>query len=127
MERLRESYAAFSRGDLGGALALVDEDVRWHQAQGLPHGGVYRGLAEVRRNVFDPIDADWWDEFDAVPESFLDAGEAVVVRGRYVGRAKATGAQLDVPFVHVWELRGGRAVVFRQFTDTYGWRAALSG
>jgi len=57
---------------------------------------------------------------------FLDAGEEVVVLGRYRGAAKQTGKTLDVPFVHVWSLRDGKAWRFRQFLDTAGWVEALS-
>ncbi len=39
--------------------------------------------------------------------------------------AKRTGRRLDVPFVHVWTLRDGKAVRFRQFLDTAGWVEAL--
>jgi uncharacterized protein len=94
-------------------------------AQGLPHGGLYRGLEEVKRNIFDPLDEEWWDEFSAEPEEFLEAGSEVVVVGRYRGTAKATGKQLDVPFVHIWSMEGVKAVRFRQYLDTAGWIAAL--
>jgi uncharacterized protein len=121
----RRSYAAFAGGDIEGVLADFDERIEWRQAQGLPHGGVYHGLAEVRRNIFEPLDRDWWDEFTATPEEFLDAGDRVVVLGRYRGIAKETGRRLDVPFVHVWTVAGGRVTLFRQFLDTAGWNAAL--
>jgi ketosteroid isomerase-like protein len=32
---------------------------------------------------------------------------------------------LDVPFVHVWTVRGDQAIRFRQFLDTAGWVDAL--
>jgi len=80
----------------------------------------------VRRAVFDPLDADWWDAFSATPDEFLEAGEEVVVLGRYRGIAKGTGKRLDVPFVHVWTLDGALAVRFRQFLDTAGWVEALA-
>ena len=85
------SYEAFARGDLDAVLADMDEEIEWQQAQGLPHGGTYRGIAEVRANIFDPLDRDWWSEFSAVPHEFLDAGDEVVVLGRYRGVAKETG------------------------------------
>jgi ketosteroid isomerase-like protein len=125
VEIVKRSYDAFARGDMDGVLGDMDPDIEWHQAQGLPHGGYYRGLDEVRRNIFDPLDAEWWDEFTAVPDEFLDAGEHVVVLGRYRGKAKQTGRPLDVPFVHVWTLRDEKAVRFRQFLDTAGWVDAL--
>ncbi|HEY7399209.1 MAG TPA: nuclear transport factor 2 family protein [Gaiellaceae bacterium] len=126
LELVRRSYEAFARDDLDGVLADMDEQIEWHQAQGLPHGGFYRGIDEVRRNIFEPLDAEWWDEFTAQPDEFLDAGAEVVVLGRYRGVAKQTGRTLDVPFVHVWTVRDGKAVRFRQFLDTAGWGAALA-
>ncbi len=118
---VRRSYEAFARGDLDAVVADMDPQIEWHQAQGLPHGGVYRGLEAVRRAIFDPLDDEWWDDFRAEPHELLDAGDAVVVLGRYSGRAKATGKPLDVPFAHVWSFRDGKAVLFRQFLDTAGW------
>ena len=123
---VRRSYAAFARDDMDGVVGDMHPDIVWHQAQGLPHGGVYHGLEEVRRNVFDPLDRDWWSEFTAEPDEFLDADGEVVVLGRYRGVAKETGKKLDVPFVHVWSLEDGKAVKFRQFLDTAGWVEALS-
>ena len=126
LELVQRSYEAFARHDMDGVVADMDPAIEWHQAQGLPHGGLYRGLDEVRRNVFDPLDADWWDEFSADPDELLDAGNEIVVLGRYRGVAKRTGRVLDVPFVHVWTIREGKAVRFRQFLDTAGWVEALS-
>ena len=123
---VRRSYEAFARGDLDAVVADMADDIVWEQAQGLPHGGTYHGLEAVRRNVFEPLDAEWWDEFAAEPEELLDAGDDVVVLGRYRGVARGSGRVLDVPFAHVWTLRDGKAVRFRQFLDTAGWNRALS-
>ena len=122
----RNSYEAFGRGDLDGALAMMDDDIEWHQAQGLPHGGLYHGVDEVRRSIFEPLDESWWSEFSALPDQFLDAGSEIVVLGRYRGVGKETGKVLDVPFVHVWTVENGKAVRFRQFLDTAGWVEALT-
>jgi ketosteroid isomerase-like protein len=126
VEIAKSSYEAFGRGDLDGALAMMDGDIEWHQAQGLPHGGVYKGLGNVRAAIFDPLDEEWWEDFDATPTEFLGGGDHVVVLGRYTGRGKKTGALLDIPFAHVWRFRDGRAVRFHQFTDTRGWVKALA-
>jgi ketosteroid isomerase-like protein len=125
VEIVKRSYDAFARDDMDGVLADMHPEIEWHQAQGLPHGGFYRGRDEVKRNIFDPLDVEWWDEFTATPDEFLDAGDQVVVLGRYRGTAKHSGRKLDVPFVHVWTLRDEKAVRFRQFLDTAGWIAAL--
>lgn len=126
LEIVQRSYASFSRGDLDAVLADLDPAIEWHQAQGLPHGGLYHGVDQVRRNIFEPLEAEWWSAFTADPDEFLDAGDQVVVLGRYRGTAKSSGKALDVPFVHVWTLREARATRFRQFLDTAGWVEALA-
>lgn len=123
---VKRSYEAFARDDLDGVLADLDPDIEWQQAQGLPHGGVYHGVAAVRANIFEPLDESWWDEFTADPDELIADGDRVVVLGRYRGVAKVTGKRLDVPFVHVWTIRDGRAILFRQFLDTAGWNDALA-
>ena len=125
VEIVKRSYDAFARGDMDAVLGDMDQEIEWHQAQGLPHGGLYHGLAEVRANIFDPLDDEWWNDFTADPDEFLDAGDEVVVIGRYRAVGKQTGKQLDVPFVHIWTMRGVKAIRFRQYLDTAGWVAAL--
>ena len=56
---VKRSYIAFERDDLDAVLADMHPEIEWHQAQGLPHGGLYRGVDEVRRNIFEPLDASW--------------------------------------------------------------------
>jgi len=56
---VKRSYEAFALDDLDAVMADMHPDIEWHQAQGLPHGGVYHGLQEVRRAIFDPLDEEW--------------------------------------------------------------------
>jgi ketosteroid isomerase-like protein len=123
---VRRSYEAFSSGNRDGALTMMDDGIVWHQAEGLAHGGVYHGLPAVKAAVFDPIDASWWVDFDAVPSELMAGDDHVVAIGRYTARSKATGKRLDVPFAHVWKFANGKAVRFHQFTDTRSWVAALT-
>jgi uncharacterized protein len=126
VESVRSSYEHFNAGDLEGALSMMDEEIEWHQAQGLPHGGDYHGMPAVRAAIFDPLDEQWWDDFLAEPQEIIGCGEHVVVMGRYTARAKRTGKPLDVPFAHIWRFRDGRAIRFHQFVDTRGWVEALA-
>jgi uncharacterized protein len=126
IDLVRSSYERFNAGDLEGALAMMDDDIVWHQAQGLPHGGTYHGLPAVRAAIFDPLDEQWWDDFRADPDEIEGTGDTVSVIGRYTARAKQTGKPLDVPFCHIWRFRDRRAVRFHQFVATHGWRQALT-
>jgi ketosteroid isomerase-like protein len=51
----------------------------------------------------------------------------VVVRGRYVGRTKATDTPFDVAFAHLWRARGGKLVWLQQYIDTAVLRDAIDG
>jgi ketosteroid isomerase-like protein len=113
---VRGVYDAMGRGDVPGVLEAI-ANVEWHEAEGLPYGGVYRGGEAVGQNVFGPLMQDVPD-FAVTPEEFIASGDAVAVVARYTGTGKATGKQLDLPVVHVWDLREGKIARFRQFVDT---------
>lgn len=57
-------------------------------------------------------------EFHAVTEEFLDAGESVVVLGKYKGMTKDTNRKFEAPFAHVYTVKEGKIVAFRQYADT---------
>ncbi len=117
VEIAQRGYAALQRADLCALESLLDPDIIWRLAAGLPYGGEYRGRGAVLRGVFGAL-AAYWIEISTHPERFIGASDEVVVLGRYRGRGRATGARVDVPFAHVWRVRDGRAIAFEQFTDT---------
>jgi ketosteroid isomerase-like protein len=117
VEVVKRAYAAFAEGDVPAVLGIFADDIEWHEAEGMPYGGVYRGGEAVAQNVFGPISQDV-DGFALTPEEYMAAGDTVAVVVNYTGTGKATGKPLDLPVVHVWDIQGGRAVRFRQFADT---------
>ena len=114
---VRGVYEAFGRGDVPAVLGAMADDIEWHEAEGMPYGGVYHGGEAVAQNVFGPITQDIPD-FAVKPEEFIASGDAVAAVVRYTGTGKATGKQLDLPVVHVWDVRNGKIAQFRQFIDT---------
>ena len=56
------------------------------------------------------------------PETYFDSSTIIIgliLMGRYLeGRAKATGTEVKVPFVHVWRLRRGKVRRGQALTDT---------
>jgi ketosteroid isomerase-like protein len=117
VEFLKGLYAAFGRGDVPAVLGGWADDIEWNEAEGMPYGGVYRGGDAVVQNVFGPIATDV-EGFAVTPEEFVGSGETVAVVVRYTGTGKVTGKSLDVPVVHVWDIRDGKITRFRQFIDT---------
>ena len=114
---VRGVYEAFGRGDVPAVLGAMADDIEWHEAEGMPYGGVYHGGEAVAQNVFGPITQDIAD-FAVKPEEFIASGDAVAAVVRYTGTGRATGKQLNLPVVHVWDVRSGKIAQFRQFIDT---------
>ena len=112
-------YAAFGTGDVPGVLARMSADIVWNEAENFPYAdrNPYLGPEAVLTGVFARIGEEW-DGFTVVPEDLLDAGNTVVVLGRYTGTYKATGRTLDAQLVHVWRIEDGKVVRFQQYTDT---------
>jgi uncharacterized protein len=111
------TYAAFARGDVPGVLAAMADDFEWHEAEGMPYGGIHRSGDAVARNVFGPLITDIPD-FAVTPIELIPSGDTVAVVARYTGTGKSTGKELDLEVVHVWDVRDGKIVRFRQFADT---------
>jgi ketosteroid isomerase-like protein len=95
---LRAGYAAFNRQDIPGIIGRFDENIEWTEPELVygPPGGTPHGCDEVLRKVCEPIA----DQFDSVKL-----------------RLKGVSQTLDVPFVHVWQLRDGKCVSMRNDVD----------
>ena len=48
-------YEAFGRGDVPAVLGAFTDDIEWHEAEGMPYGGMHRGGEAVAQRVFGPI------------------------------------------------------------------------
>ena len=117
------AYDAFDRGDIARVFETMDDDVHFILAENslYDRGTPYAGKADIGENVFARIGAEW-DGFAIVREALHDAGDVVVMQGRYCGRYKATGRQSNVQVVHIWTVRDGRLVRMQQYADTAAMR-----
>ena len=120
VELIRAIYDAFAAGDVPGVLSRMHAHMVWSEAENFPYAdrSPYRGHDAILSGVFARLGGEW-DGFAAMPEEFLDAGDAVVVLGRYRGTYKATGKALDAQMAHVWRVADGKAAAFQQYTDTF--------
>ena len=114
---IENGYRCFANGDVSGLLASFDENIEWTEAEGFPYGGTYTGANAIVENVFMKL-GDEWENFSAVPDGLLDAGDNIVALGNYSGKYKESSKSMKVPFAHVWTLRDGKILKFVQYTDT---------
>ena len=112
-------YEAFGSGDVPAVVAALGADVEWNEAENFPYadGNPYHGPDAVMNGVFARLGSDW-DGFAVEPREFLDAGDTVVMTGRYTGTCKATGRPMNPWVAHFWTFEDGKAVQFQQLVDT---------
>ena len=117
LNSVKAVYDAFAKGDIPSVLGTFSPDIAWTEAEGFPYGGTYHGPRAVLDGVFMRLGTEWVG-FAAVPDEFIDAGDTVVVLGKYSGKYKATGKSFQANFAHVWKMREGKATRFTQYVDT---------
>jgi ketosteroid isomerase-like protein len=117
---LQDAYRAFSRGDFDVASQILAPDVEWvENGRGMPYSGIWHGRESVVKDVWTPF-VEYWGGPGVVgleTDQFLDAGDHIVVTGRFVGR-DSEGRTLDAPCAHVWQVSNG---VARRFADYVDW------
>lgn len=122
---VRGLYEAFGRGDVPAVLGGFAEDIEWHEAEGMPYGGLHRGPQAVAENVFARVTSDI-EGFTVTPEELYADGDEVVVIARYTGAGADSGKPLDLPVAHAWTVRDGKVARFRQFADAATFNAVLA-
>lgn len=126
MEVVKLVFASHRSRDTPGLVELLADDVQWHTAEGHPYygGRPWQGPAEVVEHVVNPVNGDW-DDYRTRVDELIDAGDTVVMIGRYTGTNKATGRALDVPVCTIYRVRDGVIWSFEQYTDTAAFRRAM--
>ncbi len=120
LELAKEIYAAFGRGDIPTVLAAFHPEIQWRQAEGnlyQPDGSAWIGPQAVLEKLFMRIGAEW-DGFTITIHALHDAGDCIVIEGRYTGTYKPTGRKLDSQLCHVLRFQDGKLVSFQQYMDT---------
>jgi ketosteroid isomerase-like protein len=105
VEVARRAVDAYNRRDVDVWCAeFATPDFEWFPAlvRALD-ASRYRGREGIERFVADT--SENWDELQSVAEEFRDLGDRVLVLGRLKGRAKASGAPVDQPFVGIFDFR----------------------
>jgi uncharacterized protein len=120
MDTVNKIYSAFAVGNIPAVLDLFDPAIEWVAAENSPLAdhSPYRGLNQVVEGVFTRIELEFPGLAIQVDE-LLDAGERVVMLGRYHGVRKATGKAFHAQVAHIWTIAAGKVTKFQQYLDTY--------
>lgn len=111
-------YAAIPAGDLDGALAHLDPEIRitYQGTDAIPYAGDHRGLAAavefftIVGNNIEIVEMEVW--------RFIADGDDLATWGRQRFRRLATGYEWESEFAHIITLRNGRWLHFRDFMNS---------
>ena len=124
IEVVRAIYAAMAARDTARLFELIDPACVVTQDPALPWGGHHvghDGFATFGLALTGAIDSAV-----AIEAVFAADGE-VVQCGRTQGTVRANGVAFDIPEVHRWTVRNGKAVAAHFAIDTAAMLEALAG
>jgi hypothetical protein len=112
-------YAAFGRRDIPAIITMLSPDVEWGEPDNPfnPAGGTRHGHAGFLEWLNIGRDAE--DILALEPQKFLCDQDSVAVIGYTKCLAKPTGKTYETDFVHLFTLKDGQIVRFKEFFDTY--------
>lgn len=113
INKIKDIYDAFGRGDIATILASLTDDVSWEfeAPAELSWSGIRRTPQEAA-GFFAGIAAEHADPKLEMTEFFstrlFSNEDAVAAFGRYQATVKATGIRVDTPVAHYFKFRDGK-------------------
>lgn len=108
INKIKDIYAAFGRGDIATILASMTDDVSWEfeAPAELSWSGIRHSPQEAA-GFFAGLSAEQSDPHLEMTE-FFATDDAVAAFGRYQATVKATGVRVDTPVAHYFKFRNGK-------------------
>ncbi len=115
VEIVRRWIDLFNRRDIEGLVSLTEPGFEMKSLLVAIESDT-RGYAEFPHAYFEQID-EAYEQFQSLPECFIDAGAAVLVVTQVEWRGRRSGAYGRTPLVAAFWLRGGKVYREETFTD----------
>jgi hypothetical protein len=119
IETLRAGYQAFGLGVGRATLAMFDQDFEGGGADWDVGGPRSNLVARSEVAAYDLFGGEMqgWEIVRVEPNDFVQRADRIIVTGHVFWRPKRGRNTLPVPFVHIWTLRGRRAVRVLSYLD----------
>jgi ketosteroid isomerase-like protein len=116
---IRDSYAAYARGDVNALVAVLSPDVETTtpSVPGLHSGGTWRGIAGFLEFVGLVNSELAVTRFE--PRDIIAQGDKVVGIVDYAATLKATGRSIEVDLVHIFTISKGKVAKLREYYETH--------
>ncbi len=121
-------YATFGRADVAAILAVLDPNVDWTvngRSSDYPVFGNWKTPAGVQD--FFKLVAEYENFTEFSPRDIYAADDKVFVLGHYAGKINKTGKSYASDWIHIFTVRNGKVLSFREFNDSHQFVAAYRG
>jgi ketosteroid isomerase-like protein len=109
---IRKAYDDFARGNISAVFAVFDAAIAWHIPGHGPLSGDFAGhdaIADFFRRTMELSGGS----FRIDVHNVLAEGDDVVVL--ITANAQRKGVSASFPSVHVWQMKNGKAIAFREY------------
>lgn len=122
-EAVLEAYRAMAAGDNDALMKMLDPNVTFHQAPGLPYGGEAEGVDDLLKLVGTMFGT--WSKLHVDVMDVAVGTDVVIAYLMLDGISRATGSRYVGPTCELMRLRDSKIVEWRlMYWDTYGVRKA---
>ena len=119
VELSRRGLEAFNRavatGEVEPYLDFLAEDISYAPVTAPVEGVTYEGKDAVREYLAGI--SETWDGLTCEASEFREVGSCLVMYGRWHASGGSSGVVVDSPVIVVHEIRDGKIVWLRAFTD----------
>jgi len=109
---IRKGYEDFARGNIPAVFAAFDPGITWHVPGHSPLSGDFTGHDQIGDFFRRTMELSG-GEFGIDVHHVLADGDVVVAL--VTVNARRRGASASFSEVHVWRMRNGKAVAFREY------------
>jgi ketosteroid isomerase-like protein len=123
---VKNFFDAVPKGDITAARSVLGDNIEWIEPDvpELWFTGIHRGADAALREVVEPT-FKYVDDFSIMVDEYIDAGDEIIVLGKFLGRGKKTGKNLAIPACFVCRVQNGKIIRFRAYHNTALWLEVL--
>ncbi|HJW56477.1 MAG TPA: nuclear transport factor 2 family protein [Burkholderiaceae bacterium] len=116
---VKRCYDSFAKGDIQQLMSVFADDIDWElpAIEDVPISGKRHGRNQVAEFFKSLDDTQSVQLFE--PREFIAQGDKVVALGHYAWTVKSTGTQFESDWTHIFTIRNGKVVNFREFMDSH--------
>ena len=124
VERIRQAYAAFNRGDFDGVAEILHPEIEWRPYLGAVEGAVYHGLDQIR-GMWESLEEGFGDSFQVEIEELVDLDDQVLIVLQARARGPGSGVEVRKGWVQAATMRDGLVYRVEPYPDVETAREAL--